>query len=57
MMLKVPPIKEPKAEIPRAGPALPRRAIWYPSRHVTTEAASPGMLSRMEVVDPPYMAP
>ena len=24
---------------------------------VTTEAASPGILTRMDVVDPPYMAP
>jgi hypothetical protein len=24
---------------------------------VTTEAASPGTLTRIEVVDPPYMAP
>ena len=39
----------------RARPPL--RAIWYPSRQVTTEAASPGMLTRMEVVEPPYMAP
>ena len=55
--LMVPPMKEPMAEMPRAGPALPWRAIWYPSRQVTTEAASPGILSRMEVVEPPYMAP
>ena len=26
-------------------------------RHVTTEAASPGMLTRIEVVEPPYIAP
>ena len=50
-------MNEPKAEIPSAGPARPFRAIWYPSRQVMTEAASPGMLTRMEVVDPPYMAP
>ena len=53
----VPAMKDPKAEIPSAGPALPCRAIWYPSRQVTTEAASPGMLTRMEVIEPPYMAP
>ncbi len=53
----VPAINDPKAAIPRAGPARPFRAIWYPSRQVMTEAASPGMLTRMEVVDPPYMAP
>ncbi len=53
----VPPMKDPKADIPRAGPALPFRAMTYPSRQVTTDAASPGMFRRMEVVDPPYMAP
>jgi hypothetical protein len=50
-------MKEPKADIPSAAPARPCRAIWYPSMQVTTEAASPGMLTRMEDVDPPYMAP
>ncbi len=55
--LIVPAMKEAMAAMPRAGPALPLRAIWYPSRQVTTLAASPGMLMRMEVVDPPYMAP
>ncbi len=53
----VPAMKEPMAAMPRAGPARPFFAIWYPSIQVTTEAASPGMLTRMEVVDPPYMAP
>src|SRR4030067_3872500 len=56
-ILIVPAINEPNAEIPRSGPALPLRAIWYPSRQVITEAASPGMLTRMDVVDPPYIAP
>ena len=53
----VPAMKEPKAAIPRAAPARPCRAIWYPSRQVMTEAASPGMFTRMEVVEPPYIAP
>jgi hypothetical protein len=53
----VPAMKEPKAAIPKAGPALPFRAILCPSIQVTTDAASPGMFTRMEVVDPPYMAP
>ena len=57
IMPSVPAMKDPKAEIPKAAPALPLRAIWYPSRQVTTEADSPGILTRMEVVDPPYMAP
>jgi hypothetical protein len=29
----------------------------YPSMHVITDAASPGIRMRMEVVEPPYMAP
>ena len=50
-------MKEPRADIPKAAPALPLRAILYPSRQVITEAASPGMLRRIDVVEPPYMAP
>src|SRR5262245_56856859 len=55
--LSVPAMKDPKAEIPRAGLARPWRAIAWPSRQVTTDAASPGILTRMEVVEPPYIAP
>ena len=40
-----------------ARPALPWRAIWWPSIAVTTEAVSPGKLTRIAVVDPPYCAP
>ena len=54
---KVPAAKELNAEIPSAGPARPCLAIWWPSRHVTTDAASPGMFTRMEVVEPPYIEP
>jgi len=50
----VPAIKDPKAAIPSAGPALPCFAIWYPSKLVATDDASPGIFSKMEVVDPPY---
>ena len=53
----VPAINEPKAAMPRAGPALHFKAILCPSRQVTTDAASPGIFTRVEVVDPPYMAP
>src|SRR5262249_13204508 len=53
----VPATKEPIAAIPRAAPARPCFAIWWPSRQVTTDAASPGMFRRIEVVEPPYMAP
>ncbi len=50
-------MKEPSAEMPSAGPARPCLAIWWPSIQVTTEAASPGMLTRIEVVEPPYIEP
>ena len=53
----VPPMNEPVAEMASAGPARPCWAIWYPSMHVMTEAVSPGTLRRMDVVEPPYMAP
>ncbi len=54
---KVPAMKEPNAEMPSAGPARPCLAIWWPSIQVTTEAASPGILTRIEVVEPPYIEP
>jgi hypothetical protein len=41
----------------KAAPARPFRVISYPSMHVMTEAASPGMRINIDVVDPPYMAP
>ncbi|MEY9510895.1 hypothetical protein ABIF16_001626 [Bradyrhizobium elkanii] len=50
-------MNEPNAEMPSAGPARPCLAIWWPSMQVTTEAASPGMLTRIEVVEPPYIEP
>ncbi len=56
-MLMVPAMKDPTAETVKAAPARPFWAILYPSIQVTTEAASPGMLRRMEVVEPPYIAP
>ncbi len=55
--LSVPAIYDPIAAIARAGPARPFWAMAYPSMQVTTEAASPGMRIKMEVVEPPYMAP
>ena len=48
---------EPIAEIESAAPARPLRAIWWPSRQVTTDVASPGILTRIDVVEPPYCAP
>ena len=53
----VPATKEPMAEVASAGPARPRLAIWLPSSAVTIVADSPGVLSRIDVVDPPYIAP
>ena len=49
-------MKDPIAAM-HSGPARPFLAIWYPSSVVTTEAASPGRFRRIEVVEPPYMAP
>ena len=53
----VPAMNEAMAAMPSAAPALPLRAIWWPSMQVATEADSPGTLSRIEVVEPPYFAP
>ena len=52
-----PATNDPMAAVARAPWPVPRLAIWWPSIAVATEADSPGVLSRMEVVDPPYMAP
>ena len=48
---------DPIAAIASAGPARPCLAIWKPSSVVTTDVASPGILTRIEVVEPPYCAP
>ena len=53
----VPATKEPIAEVASAAPARPLLAILFPSMAVTMLAVSPGVLSKMEVVEPPYMAP
>jgi hypothetical protein len=53
----VPATKEPMAEVARAGPARPFLAMRLPSRAVAMEADSPGVLRRIVVVEPPYMAP
>ncbi len=52
-----PAMNEPIAAMPSAGPARPFRAIWWPSSVVTTDDDSPGMLTRIAVVEPPYCAP
>ena len=48
---------DPSAATASAAPARPWRAIWCPSMQVTTDEVSPGRLTRMAVVDPPYCAP
>ena len=53
----VPAKNEAIAAMASAVPALPCLAISWPSRQVTTEEVSPGTLTRMAVVEPPYCAP
>ena len=53
----VPAINEPTAAMQSAAPARPFFAMALPSMQVITEAASPGMRSRIDVVEPPYCEP
>ena len=53
----VPATNDPIAAVASAAPARPLRAIWWPSIAVTIVELSPGVLSRIDVVDPPYIAP
>ena len=53
----VPATNEPIAAVASACAPRPLRAIMLPSMAVTIEPDSPGVLSRIEVVEPPYMAP
>ena len=53
----VPAMKDPMAAVARACEALPALAIRLPSSAVITDADSPGVLSRIAVVEPPYMPP
>ena len=53
----VPATKLPIAAVARADAALPERAILLPSSAETMDALSPGVFSRIDVVDPPYMPP
>jgi hypothetical protein len=57
MMPRVPAMKEPTAAIHKAWPPRPFFVMANPSQVVATDAASPGILTRMLVVEPPYMAP
>ena len=52
-----PATNDPIAAVASAGPPRPFRAILLPSSAVTIEALSPGVFSRIEVVEPPYMPP
>ena len=56
-VLTQPAKNEPSAATASAVPARPWRAIWCPSMQVTTEEVSPGRLTRMADVEPPYCAP
>ncbi len=53
----VPATKLPIAAVARAGPARPFLAIFAPSSAVMIDPDSPGVFSRIEVVEPPYIAP
>ena len=53
----VPATNEPSAAVASAAPPRPRFAIWNPSMAVTIDADSPGVLRRIDVVDPPYIPP
>ena len=55
--LRVPAMNDATAAIASAAPARPRCAMACPSIHVMTDEASPGIRSRMEVVEPPYWEP
>ena len=57
MVAMVPATNEPMALVASAGPARPRLAISLPSIAVTMVALSPGVFSRIDVVEPPYIAP
>src|SRR3546814_16021036 len=52
----VPAINEPIAAVASAAAPRPARAILLPSSAVIIDPASPGVLIKMDVVDPPYMA-
>ena len=57
IVASVPATNEPIAAVVSAAAPRPWRAIMYPSMAVAIDPVSPGVLSRMLVVDPPYIAP
>ncbi len=54
---KLPPKNEPIAAAASALPPRPSRAILLPSTAVMIDAVSPGVLSRIDEIAPPYMPP
>ena len=57
IVASVPATNEPMAAVASAGPARPALAIMLPSIAVMIVADSPGVLSRIDVVEPPNIAP
>ncbi len=57
MVASSPATNDPMAAVASAGPPRPALAILLPSSAVTMLALSPGVFSRIEVVDPPYIPP
>jgi hypothetical protein len=57
MVASVPATNDPTAAVVSAAAPRPCRAIWWPSIAVAMAPVSPGVFSRMLVVDPPYIAP
>ena len=53
----VPATNDPIADVASAAPARPFLAILKPSSAVTMVPVSPGVFNKIEVVEPPYMAP
>ncbi|MNW10337.1 hypothetical protein D3C71_2075310 [compost metagenome] len=53
----VPAMKEPMAAVASAWAPRPWRAMAWPSMAVTMLPDSPGAFRRIEVVEPPYIAP
>lgn len=52
-----PATNDPIAAVARACAARPALAILLPSIAVMTDDDSPGVFSRIDVVDPPYIPP
>ena len=53
----MPATNEPMAAVPSAAAPRPALAILLPSSAVMIELDSPGVFSRIDVVEPPYIPP